>query len=296
MNNPFEKAKAASKRAKLFLWGDSGVGKTMLALQFPNPVVLDFERGTSAYGEDYEFDVLRTTDVGEGFQAVRWLLTHEHDYRTLVIDPITVFWEAILAKWQAIYLDKKTHSKSHHGDFYELQPADWGRPKAEIKAFLRLVLSLDMNVVVTAREKANYVEKGRFIEKQGSTFDGERTLPYMFDTVLSLARQGHEYTSVVLKDRTRRLPRDPFATSYDFLVERFGAENLGRAPIVMEPSSQEQRKEITALIEQIGMTPERAAERFREYGADSVHDLTAESAETILTRLRSAVEKTESAA
>ena len=39
--SPFQKARSLPKRLKLFLWGDSGVGKTTLALQFPSPVAKD---------------------------------------------------------------------------------------------------------------------------------------------------------------------------------------------------------------------------------------------------------------
>jgi len=59
--SPFQKAKSLDKRLKLFLWGDSGAGKTTLALQFPKPVVIDMERGTDLYGESFDFDVLRAT-------------------------------------------------------------------------------------------------------------------------------------------------------------------------------------------------------------------------------------------
>ena len=52
-NSPFAPAGAAVKRLKLFLWGDSGVGKTTLALHFPMCVVLDMERGTDHYGDSF---------------------------------------------------------------------------------------------------------------------------------------------------------------------------------------------------------------------------------------------------
>jgi hypothetical protein len=46
--SPFQKAKSLDRRLKLFLWGDSGVGKTTLALQFPRPVVIDLEGGPTS--------------------------------------------------------------------------------------------------------------------------------------------------------------------------------------------------------------------------------------------------------
>jgi GTPase SAR1 family protein len=41
--SPFQQAAATERRLKLFLWGDSGVGKKTLALRFPQPAVIDLE-------------------------------------------------------------------------------------------------------------------------------------------------------------------------------------------------------------------------------------------------------------
>ena len=48
---PFQPAASSDRRLKLLLWGDSGVGKTTLALQFPHPAVIDLEGGTEHYGD-----------------------------------------------------------------------------------------------------------------------------------------------------------------------------------------------------------------------------------------------------
>ena len=82
VRSPFVKAKGLQKRLKLFLWGDSGVGKTTLALRFPKPVVIDMEGGTDLYGDAFEFEVLRTITADEAMEAVDWLLKSRHDHRT----------------------------------------------------------------------------------------------------------------------------------------------------------------------------------------------------------------------
>ena len=53
------------RRLKLFVYSDSGAGKTTLAVQFPQTAIIDLEGGTDHYGELSNFDVLhaRTADV-----------------------------------------------------------------------------------------------------------------------------------------------------------------------------------------------------------------------------------------
>ena len=123
--SPFQRAGSRNNRLKLFLWGDSGVGKTTLALQFCNPVVIDLEAGTELYGEAFTFDVLHATTADEVMEAVDWLLKNRHDYRTLVIDPITIYWDALQKKWSDIFLRRNKGSKGYRHEFYDLQPKDW---------------------------------------------------------------------------------------------------------------------------------------------------------------------------
>jgi len=44
-----KKPTAKSKRLKLFMYGDAGVGKTTAGLQLPKPYIIDAERGTENY-------------------------------------------------------------------------------------------------------------------------------------------------------------------------------------------------------------------------------------------------------
>jgi len=118
--SPFQKARSLDKRLKLFLWGDSGVGKTTLALQFPKPVVIDFEGGADLYGEAFDFDVLRASTADEAMEAVQWLHGHAHPHRTLVIDPITVYWDALQKKWSDVFLRRNRGSKGYKFEFYDL--------------------------------------------------------------------------------------------------------------------------------------------------------------------------------
>src|SRR5256885_13710056 len=95
-----KKPEAVNKRLKLFMFGPAGVGKTTAAIQFPNSYIIDCERGTENYDRlvtDSGSEVFQTTDIHEVIAEVKALPTEKHDFRTLVIDPITTVYNDLLA-------------------------------------------------------------------------------------------------------------------------------------------------------------------------------------------------------
>ncbi len=285
---PFQKASTLEKRLKLFLWGDSGVGKTTLALQFPKPVVIDMEGGTDLYGDAFDFEVLRATTADEVMEAVDWLLQNRHEHRTLVIDPITIYWDALQKKWSDIFLKRNKGSKGYRYEFYDLQPRDWMTVKAEFKELIRKLIALDMNVIVTARQKVQYAD-GAFMKAIGETFDGEKSLPYLFDTIVRLWRdpQGR-FMGTCLKDRSNKLPKEDFAAAYAVFESVFGKQALARKAKPLVLATEEQKQAIAAHIERFGMTPDQVARRLAAYGADSLDALTKENADLILKKFEAA--------
>ena len=287
--SPFQKARSLAKRLKLFLWGAPGVGKTWLALQFPKPVLIDLEGGADLYGETWDFDVLRASTADEAMEAVQWLLTHAHPYRTLVIDPITVYWDALQKKWSDIFLRRNKGSKGYKFEFYDLQPRDWMTIKAEFKDFIRTLISLDMNVIVTARQKVQYAD-GAFMKAIGVTFDGEKSLPYLFDTIVRLSRdEKGRFLGECLKDRSNTLPLGEVDLSYARFEELFGEKALARKARPTTFATDEQKRQIREHIDQFGMSPEQVVRRLTAYGADSLDELTEESAGVIIGKFESAI-------
>jgi len=287
--SPFKKATTVKKRLKLFLWGDSGVGKTTLSLQFPGPVVIDLEGGADLYGDAFKFDVLRAANPDDVMSAVDWLLANKHPYRTLIIDPVTVYWDSLQKKWSDIFLRRNKGSKGHKYEFYDLQPKDWMTVKAEFKELIRKLIALDMNVIVTAREKTKYKE-GSFMVSIGETFDGEKSLPYMFDTIVQLYidEQGR-HMGLSLKDRSHKLPKDEFDCSYENLEKLFGKEYLDREATPVKYATDDQKETISGYIEQFGMAPEQVTKRLSAYGATSLDDLTINNANIIISKFESAI-------
>ncbi|MCG3204355.1 MAG: hypothetical protein KCHDKBKB_01070 [Elusimicrobia bacterium] len=297
-DSPFQKAKSVEKRLKLFLWGDSGVFKTTIALQFPKPALIDLEGSADLYGDVFDFGVLKATTFEQATNAIEWLSTKRHDFRTVVIDPFTVLWEALQKKWSDLFLLRNKGSKGYRHEFYDMQPKDWMTLKAELKEFIRKLIALDMNVVVTARQKPQYKE-GSFMVAMGDTFDGEKSLPYLFDTIVHLyIDENGRHMGKCLKDRSHKLPTEPFElpkepleARYNVFESYFGKQALSRKAKPMSMITPELKTKIEKAISQLGLTSEHVEKRLATYGVEALDDLTLKDAETIASKLDAALSK-----
>lgn len=235
----FKKAKSNADRLKMYIYGEPGTGKTVTSLQFPNPAVIDAERGTEHYGKNFNFYVKKTSDPKMVNEAADELLQDPGDFKTFVVDPMSVIYDNIV-------LRKQEQMKMKTGNLnYEIQPLDYKSIKTEVKIMMNKLLSLDMNVIVTARSKPLYA-KGKFMEVIGQQPEGHRDMPYMFDVVLELFIDENGVRKArVEKDRTNNLPHE-FEFSYDKFVEYIGIDALER------PAAKElQQKNINEINERV---------------------------------------------
>jgi hypothetical protein len=286
---PFVKASKLKKRLKLLLWGDLGTGKTTLALQFPKPVVIDMDGSTDLYGDKFDFDVLRANDPDEVMKAIDWLLSNKHDYSTLVIDPITIYWESLQKKWSEIFLKRNKGGKGHRFEFYDLQVRDWMTIKAEFKELIRKLIALDMNIIVTAREKVKYKDGG-FMVADGETFDGEKSLPYEFDTVVRCYKNSKGvFMGMKVKDRNEKLP-ESFKLDYALFDDVFKDNNLARPAVTIEPISKDQTDWLTTHFKGAGCTVAQVKSRLMPYHAKTINDLTKDNAEILIGKIKEAAE------
>lgn len=245
---------AVTKRLKVLFFGPAGIGKTTAAIQFPRPYLIDTERGaenqqyadmlTKAGGRIYQ-----TCDFDDVIAEVTSLLTEKHDYRTLIIDPLTVVYNELLdksAKALATREDPSGTAFSRHKG-----PAD-----RKLKHLLNLLLRLDMNVIITSHAKGEW-KNGQ--PTGTDTFDCYAKLDYLFDLCIYISKRGNERVGIVRKTRFAAFPEgETFPFTYDEIATRYGRDILERDAKPQELATPEQVAELGALLE-----PRKDAEELR---------------------------------
>ena len=257
------KPEAVNKRLKLFMYGPAGVGKTTAAIQFPNSYVIDCERGAENYDKlitQSGSAVFQTNDINEVIAEVKSLLTVKHDYRTLVIDPITTVYNDLLEK-------SELKVGSDFGRHY-------GAANKEMKRLANLILALDMNVVVTAHAKKEY---GDNLKVLGHTFDGWRQLDYWFDLVIELGKRGKRRMAKVVKTRVDSFPDDEtFEWSYEAIKARYDASMLEKESQAVALATSEQVGEIRALLSVVRLPEGTTDKWFAKAGVETWEDMPAD--------------------
>jgi hypothetical protein len=259
-----KRPEAVNKRLKLFMFGPAGVGKTTAAIQFPNSYIIDCEKGTENYDKLITASgsvVFQTTDIHDVVQEVKSLLTEPHDFRTLVIDPITPIYNDLLEKSE---LKVGTDFGRHYGEANKV-----------MKRLANLIMALDMNVVVTAHSKKEY---GQNLAVLGQTFDGWRQLDYWFDLVIELGKKARKRMAKVVKTRVESFPdEDVFEWSYDAIKKRSDVSMLEKEASVVRLASAEQVREIKDLLAIVRLPEGTTDKWFAKAGVDVWEDMPADA-------------------
>jgi len=258
------------KRLKLMIFGPPGVGKTTAAIQFPKPYILDTERGAE---NDQYVDainksggaILSTTSFDTIVDQVRALASEPHEFRTLVIDPITVIYDDLVAYWE-----KRVGTDFGRG--YSAAKKQWKRLTA-------LISTLDMNVVMTSHAKNQYAE-GTAMKIIGMTYDGPKGADYYMDLVLEAIKDGEDRSCRIAKSRVSSLPEGeviPFG--YDEVAERYGRDVLERDAVVVEFATTEMVQWVSDHLAQRNDGPDLEGKWLRAAGVAELADMTKEQME-----------------
>lgn len=236
-----EEVKAS--KPKFMISGESGVGKTFFALEFPRPYLIDTEGGATR--EQYQAKLKKANGAyfgkEEGSQdfksviaEVRELCTTKHEYKTLIIDSFSY-----------LYMLEAAEAETRVG-------SDFGRDKKEAQKPTKQLISqlekCDMNVILICHSKDKYERKGKEIINIGSTFDGWDKMEYVLDLWCEIAKGGK--TFLVKKSRISSLPQgDSFPISYDRFAELYGKDIMEKpaVPIVLATPAEVSR--LATLIE-----------------------------------------------
>jgi|DEB0MinimDraft_4_1074332.scaffolds.fasta_scaffold57066_2 GTPase SAR1 family protein len=276
-----KKPKDVDKRLKMLMFGRAGVGKTTAALQFPNCYVIDTERGAENYSDIINGSggsLFQTTSFDEIVQEVRSLKTEKHDFQTLVIDPITVIYDDLVASWE-----KRVGTDFGRG---------YSAAKKEWKRLTSLLSSLDMNVILTAHAKNLYAE-GTAMKIIGQTFDGPKGADYYMDLVIEVVKVTRagglpdQRCAHVVKSRIATMPEtasgcDSFEFSYDNFADRYGRDLLERKSEPVTLATTEQVEKLKEMLTNRNDAAALGAKWLRAASVEDFADMTSAQIEGCL--------------
>lgn len=248
------KPETVEKRLKMFIYGAAGCGKTYAAIQFPKPYIIDTEKGTE--NEEYvnlinsvDGAIFRSSDFDEVFNEIRTLLTEKHDYKTLVIDPLTILYNDLLEKCAYQLKSGKDPEGTANGRHYNLA-------NRRFKQLANRLLQLDMNIIITSHAKEQY---GENLIVLGQTFDAYKKMDYLFDLMLEIRRKNNteDVMAIVKKTRIKQFPfMDQFKFNYQEIANRYGHEVMEKQANTIELATPEQITQFKLLCHNTNVSRE----------------------------------------
>lgn len=208
----FKRASQVRKKFKVCYYGGTGTGKTLSALTFPKPAYIDMEGGTDWYigrqiipEQNTDFMLLQTESAIEVIKAIdeiKAIIEKDPDeIQSVVIDPISVFWEAL----QEGFI-RRLQAKNRDA---EIKFQHWKTIKAPYKRAITTLINLPVHLVLVGRESSKYkMDKGQLVE-DGVTIQTEKDTPYIADIFVRFFKarggDGTRFMAEVEKDRTNMM-------------------------------------------------------------------------------------------
>lgn len=283
-----KKPEVIEKRLKLFLYGPAGVGKTTAAIQFPNAYIIDMERGTENYSKTISRSgsaVMATTNPDEVKEQIKALLTEKHEYRTLIIDPITSLYNALQEKWARIFEKHATSEKQ--AELQDFGMRYWGRIKSEYKSIQRMLMALDMNVIITSHQKDIY---GTGMTKIGEGPDSMKGDSYFFDYIFQLGLNGSSSKRMAktIKERAEigenKFPSE-FEWSYKNFLQLYGADVIEKESTPVPMATIEQVEKVKKLLDVVKVSEEEITKWFDKAEVTDWDEMTSDQIEKVISYL-----------
>jgi len=325
------KASDAKKKLKVMCYGTWGTGKTLFALGFPSPLVVDMEGGADLYGGQFKFDVVRTRSVADVVEVLDMVRKDGGKrWKTLVIDPVTVLYESLLTAHQAnaerrilnYNANPKNRDRQKPLEDAALAPRDWNRLKRRLYDMLIEATNANVHLVLTAHAKDVTETKTVFgevvSEVVGHRPDFDRGGGYYPDVVLFFYMEGVKFMARAEKGRagivqTGQIIQNPSFSLFQPFLEQTGsdtADQTTEAPHVTADSQQRDldlvagddaptpavanASKVNRLVELAGLLKVRKEtwlNTLGEYGATNEGELSAKDLAALLERMETAYQK-----
>lgn len=277
-------------KLKLITFAKSGVGKTWLSMDFPNPFYIDSEGGArlahyqeklKKAGGGYFGIEDGALDFPTVLEQVQALATEKHDYKTLAFGSITKLYQTAIAN-EAERLGEKDA---------------FGASKKPAIAFMRRLVNwiqrLDMNVLFEAHEATEWGinPKTENREEIGNQPDVWDKLIYELDLTLRLERRGNSRVAVVRKSRLTGFPEgDTFPLEYAEFGTRYGKDFIEAAVTSIVLASPEQVAEIKRILELVKVDDDFTEKTLKKAQAESWGELTTDQAGKVIAFLKKKIE------
>lgn len=279
---------AKDKRLKMMLFGPAGIGKTTCAIQFPNAYIFDLERGSDFYHETIKNKgsvVFQTTNPDDVKEELKKLITEKHEFKTIILDPITVLYSATQEKWNRVFTKyAETEKQTELGDFgFRF----WAKVKQDYKAIIRLLLSWDGNVILTSHQKDIY---GEGMKKVGLGSDSMKGDEYAFDYIFQLTKDAKDKRIAITKKERAEVGKNKFPQEFEWSYANFliyyGKDALERESTPVPLASAEQVGEIKRLLSIVKVDEQWESDCLTKADVDSWEELTKEKIEKAITFLQ----------
>ncbi len=276
----FKKPEIKQQRLKAMFYGEMGTGKSTCACNFPYTAYIDTEDTGSKkkYAQaisDNHGQILATGDFDEILSQVKELMSTKHEFKTLVIDSLTIPYDNLIAD-----CERKVGS-------------DFGRhvtlANSKMKLLVNLLLRIDMNVIVTCQAKKEY---GHNMSVVGQTYACYNRLGYMFDLVFETQLRGKDFIAVTKKSRIDAFPMmESFTFNYAEVIKRYGAEIVDKEVTPESLATEQQVKEVKRLIELFKIPEETYKKWTDKHNAEDFDELSQIIIQKIIDHLKSQVKE-----
>lgn len=184
------------------VYGESGIGKTVLCTTAPKPLIMSAEKGLLSIA-DSDVDVTEVNSLAGIKEVYNFLKSKENSYETICLDSISEIAQVVLAEYKAVERDPRQA---------------YGKLGEEVISVVRRFRDLPMHVVFIAKlDRLTDDLTGR--TSYGPLFPGRiltAEIPYQTDIVLAMRfhkTEGKSYRVLqseadiqyLAKDRTGKL-------------------------------------------------------------------------------------------
>lgn len=151
------------KWINMMIYGDPGVGKTVLAGSSSSvddmaPVlIIDVEGGTYSLTSFYpEVDVVRVKSVADLLRVYQALTTDEHGYRTIVLDSLSEINKMVMGDIMRAVVEEDDERDPDVPSIRE-----WGKLGEQVRRIVRRFRDLDMHVIFTCLADETTDKRGK---------------------------------------------------------------------------------------------------------------------------------------